>query len=58
MRQYFAELTGLVFIASILLAFLLLVQGGTALLLGIALVAAAIGGTVWQRRRELRRGRI
>ena len=58
MRRHFAEVTGLVFIASILLAFLLLVRGGTALLLGIALVASAIGGTVWQRRRELRRGRI
>ena len=57
MRQYFAEWVGVVFIASILLIFLLVAQGGTALLLGIGLVAASVMGTIWQRRRELRRGR-
>ena len=55
MRRYFAEWVGAVFIASILLIFLLAGQGGTALLLAIGLGTAGIMGTIWQRRRELRR---
>jgi len=57
MRRHFAEVVGLVFAASIMLIFLLVGQGGTALLLAIGLGAAGITGTIWQRRRELRRGR-
>ena len=57
MRRYFAEWVGVVFVGSILLIFLLAGQGGTALFLAIGLGAAGVIGTIWQRRRELRRGR-
>jgi len=57
MRRHFAEIVGVIFAASILLIFLLIGQGGTALLLAIGLGTAGVLGTIWQRRRELRRGR-
>ena len=57
MRRYFAEWVGVVFMASIVLIILLLGRGGMALLLMIALGTAAVTGTIWQRRRELHRGR-
>ena len=57
MTRHFAEIVGLVFAASVLLIFLLAGQGGMALLLAIGLGAVGIAGTIWQRRRELRRGR-
>ena len=57
MRRHFAEVVGLVFAASILLIFLLVGRGGTALLLAIGLGTASVLGTIWQRRHELRRGR-
>ena len=57
MRRYFAEWVGVAFMASIVLIILLPGRGGMALLLMIALAAAAVAGTIWQRRRELRRGR-
>jgi len=57
MRRYFAEWVGVIFAASIVLIILLPGRGGTALLLAIALGTAAVTGTIWQRRREMRRGR-
>ena len=57
MRRHFAEIVGVIFAASILLIFLLIGQGGPALLLAIGLGTAGVLGTIWQRRRELRRGR-
>jgi hypothetical protein len=57
MRRYFAEWVGVIFAASILLVFLFAGPSGTVLLLAIGLGAAGVTGTVWQRRRELRRGR-
>ena len=57
MRRYFAEWVGVVFVGSILLVFLLAGEGGVALLLAVGLGAVCVAGTIWQRRRELRRRR-
>jgi len=57
MRRYFAEWVGVAFGACVFLILLLPGQGGMALLLAVGLSTAAIAGTAWQRRRELRRRR-
>ena len=57
MRRHFAEIVGVIFAASVFLILLLPGQGGVALLIAIGLSAVVIAATIWQRRRELRRGR-
>jgi hypothetical protein len=54
-RRHFPELVGLSFAIAMVLVFLFVANGGTALMLAIGLGAAGYFGTRYAHRRQLRR---